>query len=313
MTTEVLVLARTLHIGSAMLLVAFPYFRLFIWGPVVAGAVDESDAVFCRKIIRSMAYALALEAVSGLVWFWFVAAQMNDESPWSWMAPADLQTVLEQTQFGQLWMWRAGLGLALGVILYFWSRGEALPRARPSVQDGIVLALSGGLLVSVAWAGHAAAGIQHHVLHLFADVLHLLIGAIWPMGLIPLTCWLRYNEKRHLGRAADLEIKAVQRFSQISLGAVLLLVMTGFINGWLMIGSWDALFTSVYGRLLLAKVVVIGIMIGLGAINRFYLLPRMEPESASFQTIGKTIMVESFLILVVLLIVGMMGMTSPPS
>ena len=133
------------------------------------------------------------------------------------------------------------------------------------------------------------------------------------MGLIPLTCWLRYNEKRHLGRAADLEIKAVQRFSQISLGAVLLLVMTGFINGWLMIGSWDALFTSVYGRLLLAKVVVIGIMIGLGAINRFYLLPRMEPESASFQTIGKTIMVESFLILVVLLIVGMMGMTSPPS
>jgi putative copper export protein len=73
------------------------------------------------------------------------------------------------------------------------------------------------------------------------------------------------------------------------------------------------MITTTYGRLLLSKVVVVGIMIGLGAFNRLYLLPRMQATPILFRTLRRTILAESGLALIVLFIVGTMGMTSPPS
>jgi putative copper resistance protein D len=226
---------------------------------------------------------------------------------------ADLNTVLWQTQFGQLWLGRAAVGVALGVVLCFVSRKKARASLQPSRWNWLVLAISGVLLITLAWAGHGASGIRYHDLHLFADTLHLLIGAIWPMGLIPMVCFLWYIHKRNQVLPADREIRALQRFSQISLVAVLLIVATGIINGWLMVGSWEALVTTTYGALLLGKVVVVGIMIGLGAFNRLYLLPRMQAAPILFRTLRRTILAESGLALVVLFIVGTMGMTAPPS
>ena len=295
------------------MLVALPYFRLVTVGPVLAADTGESHSSFCQKMTKWLWVALILEAVSGAAWFWLTAAQMSDQSPWGMLDPAVLNTVLWQTQFGQLWLGRTVIGVVLGVALYFVSRTKSASRPRPSFLNWLVLGISGVLLISLAWAGHAAAGIHHHGLHLLADTLHLLIGSIWPMGLIPLASFLRHLDRRRQTLSADCEIKALQRFSNMSLGAVLILVATGFINGWLMVGSWEALVTTTYGRLLLGKVLVVAIMIGLGAFNRLCLLPHLQAAPVKFQTLRRTILAESGLALVVLMIVGMMGMTSPPS
>jgi putative copper resistance protein D len=313
MITALLVLARALHIGSAMMLVALPYFMRVTVGPVFAADTGESYPSFCQKMAKWLWVALILEAVSGAAWFWLTAAQMSDQSPWGMLDPAVLNTVLGQTQFGQLWLGRTVIGAALGVALYFVSRGKSASLTRPSFLHWLVLGISGVLLISLAWAGHAAAGIHHHGLHLLADTLHLLIGSVWPMGLIPLACFLWHLDRRQQPLSADREIQALQRFSQMSLIAVLILVATGFINGWLMVGSWEALVTTTYGRLLLGKVLVVAIMIGLGAFNRLCLLPQIQAAPVKFQTLRGTILAESGLALVVLMIVGMMGMTSPPS
>ena len=82
MTTAVLVLARTLHIGSAMMLVALPYFMLVVLRPVFTAGATESHDSFCRGVVNWLWVTLILEAVSGLVWFWFVAANMSGNSPW---------------------------------------------------------------------------------------------------------------------------------------------------------------------------------------------------------------------------------------
>jgi putative copper resistance protein D len=256
---------------------------------------------------------LILEVVSGFVWFWFVAADMSGDSPWRFLDPADLNTVLWQTQFGQIWLGRAALGVALGVALCFVSCKKTLRPPRSSFLNWLVAAISGVLLMTLAWAGHGASGIHYHVLHLVADILHLFIGAIWPMGLIPMVCFLWHIHRGNQIAPADREIKALRRFSQISFMAVLALVVTGIINGWLMVGSWEALVTTPYGWLLVSKVLVVGIMIGLGAFNRLCLLPRMEAAPILFRTLRKTILAESGLTLVVLFIVGTMGMTAPPS
>lgn len=313
MAAVILVLARTLHIGSAMFLVALPFFMLVMVSPVLTPETVGSHDSFCGRVIKWLWLTLILEAISGVVWFWFVTAQISEQSPWGMLAPSDLRTVLWETQFGQLWLGRAVGGSALGVVLCFVRRSRKVLPSNASLLHWLVLAISAVLLVSVAWAGHAAAGIHHRFLHLLADTLHLLIGAIWPMGLIPLTCFLRHIDSENQIVPVDREIKVLQRFSQTSLMAVLMLLATGFINSWLMIGSWEGFVTTTYGKLLLGKVFLVGIMIGLGACNRLCLLPRMQENPITFQTLRKTILAESGLALVVLLIVGVMGMTSPPS
>jgi len=311
MTTAVLVLARMLHIGSAMMLVALPYFMLVILWPVFGADPVGSYDSFCRRVIKWLWVALILEAISGGVWFWFVTAQMSGQSPWGILDPADLNTVLWQIQFGRLWLGRAVIGAALGVALYFVSRRKTPLPPGPSLLNCLVI--GGCLLISLAWAGHAAAGVHHHVLHLLADALHLLIGSIWPAGLIPMACFLWRIDRRNQILPADQDVRVLQRFSRISLIAVLILVATGFINGWLMVGSWEALITTTYGRLLLSKVVIVGIIIGLGAFNRLYLLPRIQDAPILFRALRRTVVAESCLALVVLFIVATMGMTPPPS
>jgi putative copper resistance protein D len=256
---------------------------------------------------------LILEAISGGFWFWFVTADMSGQSPWGILDPADLSTVLWQTQFGRLWLGRAVVAVVLGLTFFFVSRRKTFLLPGPSLFNWLIPALSGVLLITLAWAGHAAAGIHYQALHLLADILHLVIGSIWPAGLVPLAGFLWQSDRRTQMLPADREIKALQRFSQISLIAVLTLLATGLINGWLMVGSWEALVTTTYGRLLLGKVLVVGIMIGLGALNRLHLLPQIQAAPVMFQTLRRTILAESCLAGVVLIIVGIMGMTAPPS
>ncbi len=295
------------------MLVALPYFLLVMVRPVLTADRVQSYDSFGRGMIKGLWAIWFLEAASGLVWFWLVTAQMSDQSPWRILDSADLSTVLWQTQFGQLWLGRAVLGIALGVALCFGSRHKVLTSLRSLTWNGLVLAISGLLLVSLAWAGHAASGIHDHALHLIADTLHLLIGAVWPMGLIPMVGFLGHIRRGSSAVPAEREVKALRRFSQINFWAVLLLVVTGTINACLMIGSWEALATTPYGRLLLVKVMLVGIMIGVGAFNRFHVLPRLPSDPICFRTLQRTVLAESALALVVLLIVGTMGMTSPPS
>jgi putative copper resistance protein D len=313
MTTAVLVLVRTLHIGSAMLLVALPFFVLVTLKPALTRDAIQVHASFCEGVVRSIWIALLVEALSGIAWFWFVTAQMTDQSPWQVLGGSDLSAALGETQFGRLWMWRAGLGIALGAALSLVPPRSAAGRPLPSRFCLIALVLGGSLLVTLAWAGHAASGIHDGTLHLFADMLHLLIGAIWPMGLIPMGGFLWHLHRANRPALAEGEIAALQRFSQTSLVAVLAIVATGFINGWLMMGSWTALATTPYGQLLLLKIAVVALMIAVGGFNRFYVLPRLPADPNSLQRLRRTIIAESALAASVLLIVGIMGMTAPPS
>ena len=305
MATALFVLARTLHFGSAMMLFALPFFMLVILRPASSPDAMESHSAFCRKMTKWLGIAWVLEAVSGGVWFWFVVAQTTHQSPWRLLAPADLSPVLWQTSFGRLWLVRGAMGIALGLALYFAARRKTLSSPRPSFLNGFITAVSGCVLITLALAGHATAGVHHQILHLLTDTPHLLIGAIWPIGLIPMAYFLWHINKGNPLLPADREIETLQRFSQTSLIAVLILLVTGSINGWLTIGTWENLVATTDGRLLLGKILVVAIMIGMGAFNRFHLMPRICDVPLMFRILRRTIVAESCLALVVLFIVGM--------
>src|ERR1700677_2658051 len=273
MTNAVFILIRTLHFGSAMMLFTLPFFILVILRPFLSRQPVDGYPVFCQKLTTWLWASLALAAVSRMLWFWFVAAQTGAQSPWSILAPSAMSAVLWQTSFGRLWLIRAAVGIIFGVALYYATRRNTLLSSGQAPLKWLVISIGACLLITLAWAGHAIIGLDRQILHLLADTPHLLIGAIWPMGLIPMAYYLWYINQQGQQLTADCEVETLQRFSQTSLVAVLILLVTGSINAWLMIGSWQDLVTTNSGRLLLGKVSVVAIMIAMGAFNRFHLMP----------------------------------------
>jgi putative copper export protein len=171
------------------------------------------------------------------------------------------------------------VGLIFGIILWVATRTSG----RLSFLQRILAGLSVIELVSLAWAGHAAAtpGL-FGVVHLLADALHLLSSAFWPGALVPLAAFLLLLFKSTQVEALWLAAPVVRRFSASSLLAVAGLALTGLSNSLFMVGSFPALLTSPYGQILVSKLILFGVMIGFGAWNLFLLKPKIVVDLPTF-------------------------------
>lgn len=129
--------------------------------------------------------------------------------------------------------------------------------SRPVRAAGLALAV--GLALTWASAEHASAGIQVP-LAMTSAVLHLLAMACWPGGLTALLITLY--------RAADPEPATVARFSRLAFVSVAVLVVTGVYQSWRGLGSWDVLTGTTYGRLLIAKLVAVAVLLAAAALSR---------------------------------------------
>jgi putative copper resistance protein D len=120
-----------------------------------------------------------------------------------------------------------------------------------------------------------------------------------------------------LGIAAPI----TRRFSTTSLLAVTALAVTGSLNSVFLIGEIQAVFTTPYGRLLLAKLVLFAAMVCIGAWNLLVLKPKfateVQPENVANQNLVarfllRNVLCEIGLGTAVFLIVGILGISSPP-
>lgn len=306
-----LALTRSVHIGGSVLLAAVFTFRLIVLKPAIKaerGAVDKSRLTFEAFLSRLAFVSLIAVILSSAAWLWLVAASISGEAVFSGTQLETLQTILFEAQFGRLWSIRFACCLGLGILL--------LIRHRGSINAGLavlILALLGG-------AGHAGANPSSAGLFVLAnDIGHLIVAAIWPGGLVPLLLFLR--KAHRLTDHGNLVVQVVRRFSAMSLTAVAFLGATGLINAYFLVGSFEALFDSKYGKLLLFKIVLFALMIGLGAVNLLVLKPRlMRPAPVEKQeespklvaALFRNVVCEAILAAGVLLIVGLLGVTPPP-
>ncbi len=142
-------------------------------------------------------------------------------------------------------------------------------------------------------------------------MVHLLASAVWPAGLVPfaLALWT-------LGRSAEPDRRAeasrlARRFSAASLSAVGLLTATGLVAGWCLLGSVGALFTTAYGRVLAVKLALFAGMVGLGAVNRLVLVPRVAAGGPAAGRLRLSVAAEVVLGTGVVAAVGLLGLLEP--
>ncbi|QPP10732.1 copper resistance protein CopC/CopD [Streptomyces bathyalis] len=116
-----------------------------------------------------------------------------------------------------------------------------------------------GLAATWAIAEHASTGLQPQIA-MPVDVVHLLAVATWLGGLAALLTVLH--------RGPSPERVVVQRFSRVAFGSVLVLAVTGLYQSWRQLGTFTALTGTSYGRILLAKVGLVVLLIGLAYVSR---------------------------------------------
>jgi mono/diheme cytochrome c family protein len=80
--------------------------------------------------------------------------------------------------------------------------------------------------------------------------------------------------------AGSFGIAGAARFSRLAAWALAAVVATGAFNAWAQLRNVGELVDTVYGRVLLAKVALVAVLIGLGAQNRYTLLPRLTRTAA---------------------------------
>jgi copper resistance protein D len=224
------------------------------------------------------------------------------------MTSGVLSTVVNETQFGRV----SEIRLVLAVIIAGGLAYDRFPLAR-----GLALAMSLGLTAALAWTGHAgstAAAIG--ILHLSADTLHLLAAAIWIGGLVSLVLLLSVSRNDQTA-SVSFARNATQRFSIMGVAIVVVVLATGIVNGWILVGSWHALIATFYGQLLILKIALFAVMLLIAAANRFWLMPRLalrsrsEPQIEVLRRLARNSMIEIVLALMIFAIVGMLGTLHP--
>jgi len=308
-----LVWARAIHFGASMMLCGGLLFLFFIAEPCLRVASDPRIARRVRACLAALNWlCFAAVIVSGVAWPILLAERMSEESFASVLADGTVWTVLSNTDFGQAWTVRLILSVALAALL-------ALLREASSLGlRAAVLLVASALTGSLAWAGHAAASAGAlGVVHLIADVLHLIAAAAWLGALIPLAVLLMSLRRAETPAAVVAAREALRRFSPLGIVGVGTLIATGAVNTFMLAGSIPALTATDYGRLLDVKIALFLVMLSLGAVNRLWLSPRVAPtieatdRAAALGQIERNSLIEAVLGTAIVLIVGLLG-TLPP-
>lgn len=151
----------------------------------------------------------------------------------------------------------------------------------PSRDVTLGLCLGGGVVsvgLAATWAmsEHASAGLQTAVA-MPVDIVHMLAVAAWLGGLAALLTCLHWGPRPSRATA--------RRFSQIAFGSVLTLVATGVYQSWRQLGSVSALTGTPYGKLLLAKIALIIVLVAAARASRHWVgrlgeTPESNPDTA---------------------------------
>jgi len=162
------------------------------------------------------------------------------------------------------------------------------------------------VLASFLFDGHTVSK-GHRLLTSLVDVIHVGGAAIWVGGVIMLASVLWRRHRR------DHELRALQlavRFSVVASGALAVVGLAGLALTIIVLDSPAELWQTPWGRLLIAKTMLVGVAVVGGGYNHLVLIPQLEasPNSpqvaAEFRTavtvegvvLGAVVIVTAFLI-----------------
>ncbi len=197
-----------------------------------------------------------------------------------------LPVVLLQTHFGAVWLVRLGF---VGLLCLAWGLWRT---TAPQSQRAIILPLSAATAIALTTSLSGQAGEWGDLtMPVLIDWIHLVAVSIW-IGSLFTFGFLFQRFAAPPGREEVARgLAAIGRpFSRMAAYCVFTLFVAGLFNAWSQVGSLQPLVTTSYGLTLLAKLFLVGLALGLAAVNRYYFLPLLrDPTGARNRLPVKTI------------------------
>jgi copper transport protein len=207
-----------------------------------AGLLTAVGAAVFRFVVSAVPVRLMLLAF--LLVFVGVSGQLHDVSL--------------STRFGTAMVVGAGLagiGALLAALVPVFRRLEPAP---------FVVGLA--LLPIPTVAGHAL-DRGRSWLEVPVDLLHVAAASIWLGGIVGLVLLLRRGGERDL---------LIRRFSNLAFASVFVLSATGVIRALSELRSVSQLWSTGYGRVLIVKTALLSLLVALGWLNRYRLIPHLS-------------------------------------
>ena len=271
------------------------FFLAFLMPPALthSGPAEQAAAIrLCSAVSRG---SLILAILFELVWLTAESGVIAGASSLS-ETLASLPVVVRDTLFGHL---MAAQILALIAATLAFGRGT---------RASVAFWLAGLATALEAWHLHGAAMQAGVSPFLLTELLHVLAAGAWLGGLLPLALFVRTTSP---------EVGAViaRRFSGFATPCVLLLAITAFLQGRMLIGSIAALTGTLYGWIALVKLGLFVALIGFAARHRWRLAPALsgaEPLMAR-RVLARSIVQEAILGLAIVLVAAMISSLAPPA
>ncbi|MGU3436004.1 cytochrome c oxidase assembly protein [Actinomycetes bacterium M1A6_2h] len=243
--------AAVITIGSLLL-------AAFLVPPQKTGVLDVDG----YRAVRTASSAAVVWAACALV---LVPLTLSDTSgqPLSVaLNPTNLWTGLGQVEIASAWRWTAVVAIVLAIASRAVLRWAWTP---------VLLLVAIGSLMPLAVTGHSSAGGSHD-LATNSLILHLVGASLWAGGLFALLA-----HARRRGAYTDV---AARRFSLIATVCFVVMAASGVINALVRVPLGD-LFTSTYGKLVIAKIVALVVLGVFGYVQRQRALPALAADPSS--------------------------------
>ncbi|HEV2081571.1 MAG TPA: copper homeostasis membrane protein CopD [Brevundimonas sp.] len=289
---------RWVQFGSAVVALGLPLFQVY-----ASAAVPGTSG---RRVAMIAGLVLAVASAFGL----FGQTAMMAGS-WEAVDAAAIGYVVQSMSLGTAHVVRAGLAL-LGTTVLLLGGGRRSAAL-------VAAALFAGATASFAWSGHGASSQgPAGWIHLMADIVHALAGAVWLGALIGFSLLLLHREANDVHASA----RSLTGFGTIGTAAVAALAFSGVVNAAFLVGPDGSrlLTSSDWGQLLVAKLALFLLMIWLAAQNRYSLTPRLNQAltegrdgTEAVHSLRLSVGLELAAGVALLGLVAAMGVQSPPA
>ncbi|HSK17469.1 MAG TPA: CopD family protein [Gaiellaceae bacterium] len=218
-------------------------------------------------VLAGLAGALAVVALLNIFFQGAAAGGLGILDAFRW----NVFTTIVDTRYGEMMLVQSALAVTLALTALALRRSGGRDRR---ALTALTLLVGAGIALTPTFSGHASTAGN---LAIVADIAHVAAAAVWTGGLGFLIVALTLS-------GADrwpLATRAVPRFSNMAVVSVVVLLVAGTTSSYVQLRTWSALWETGYGQLILAKILLVVPLLGLGAYNNRYAVPRLRAGIAS--------------------------------
>lgn len=225
-----------------------------------------------------------------------------------------LGRALTHSDYGAFWQLRTAAWLALVVLALIIAHRGAGTRAAWGIA-------AGAAVIAFAFSSTGHAGDDGSVtLPNLMNVLHIAGACLWG-GTVVVYALRVLPHQRRSGVPQRALAHTATRLSTLAGAALGLVLVTGIYNAWRQLPGWAALWETDYGRALLVKLAAVAVMMAIGAVNRFFVVPAIEAWAerpagggdAPVRRFLQLLRIDAAVFILILACAAVLGAQTPPS